>query len=115
MFGGILIVEVAGGDGGDGDQLVDRGEAAGDSGIGGAAVLEGAQVGGDDFGCPPVGAGVGYPGGEVRQIGPIRPPRVRCHRILEISDQVIAERRAQRPKLDFDRRFGGLRWVVHTP
>ena len=44
VFGGVLVVEVAGGDG---DQLVDRGEAAGDRGIGGAAVLEGAQVGGD--------------------------------------------------------------------
>ena len=43
VFGGVLVVEVAGGDGGDGDQLVDRGEAAGDGGIGGAAVLEGAE------------------------------------------------------------------------
>ena len=52
VFGGVLVVEVAGGDGGDGDQLVDRGEAAGDGGIGGAAVLEGAEVGGDDFRVP---------------------------------------------------------------
>ena len=58
VFGGVLVVEVAGGDGGDGDQLVDRGEAAADGGIGGATVLEGAQVGGDDFRCLPLGAGV---------------------------------------------------------
>ena len=68
VFGGVLIVEVAGGDGGDGDQLVDRGEAAADGGIGGAATLEGTQVGGDHFGCPPLGAAVGHPGGEIAQI-----------------------------------------------
>ena len=79
VFGGVLVVEVAGGDGGDGDQLVDRGEAAGDGGIGGAAVLEGAQVGGDDFGCLPLGAGVGHPGSEVRQVRAVGPPGVRCH------------------------------------
>ena len=103
VFGGVLVVEVAGGDGGDGDQLVDRGEAAGDRGIGGAAVLEGAEVGGDHFRCPPLGAGIGHPGGEVGQIGAIGPPGVRCHRILEILDQVVAERGPQHPKLDFDR------------
>ena len=67
------------------------------------AVLEGAEVGGDDFGCPPLGPSVGHPGGEVGQIRAIRPPGVRRHRILEISDQVVAERPPQRPKLDFDR------------
>ena len=67
-----------------------------DGGIGGAAVLEGAQVGGDDFGCPLLGAAVGHPGGEVAQIRPIGPPRVRRHRIGQISDQVIAERRFAR-------------------
>ena len=102
VSGGVLIIEVAGGDGGDGDQLVDRGEAAGDGGIGGAAVLEGAEVGGDHFGCPPLGAAVGHPGGEVGQVRAIRPPGVRCHRVLEVSDQVVAERRPQHPKLDFD-------------
>ena len=98
VSGGVLIIEVAGGDG---DQLVDRGEAAGDRGIGGAAVLEGAEVGGDHFGCPPLGAGVGHPGGEVGQIGAIRPPGVRCHRIFEISDQVVAERRPATPEAGF--------------
>ena len=75
VFGGILVVEVAGGDGGDGDQLVDRGEAAADGGIGGAAVLEGAEVGGDDFGCPPLGAAVGHPGSEVGQVRAQAPRR----------------------------------------
>ena len=115
VFGGVLVVEVAGGDGGDGDQLVDRGEAAADGGIDGAATLEGTQVGGDHFGCPPLGAAVGHPGGEVGQVRAVGPPRVRCHRIGQISDQVVAECRPQGAKLDFDRRFGGLRWVIHTP
>ena len=47
--------------------------------------------------------GVGHPGGEVGQVRAVGPPGVRCHRVLEISDQVVAERRAQRAELDFDR------------
>ena len=47
----------------------------------------------DDFGCPPLGAGVGHPGGEVGQIRAVGPPGVRRHRIGEVLDQVVAERR----------------------
>ena len=101
VFGGVLVVEVAGGDGGDGDQLVDRGEAAADGGIGGAAVLEGAEVGGDHFGCLPLGAGVGHPGGEVGQIRAVGPPGVRRHRIGEVLDQVVAERLSQGAEAGF--------------
>ena len=59
-----------------GDGTLGRYLGGPDGGIGGAAVLEGAEVGGDDFRCPPLGAGVGHPGGEVGQIRAKEDPRL---------------------------------------